>query len=76
MTRRLYSSLALIVVASAKNNGPERSFGSAYEKPRILSDTGLATGGPPVLQAQPVALIVSWRQIQALTLRPTIRTKG
>jgi len=24
------------------------------KKPRILSDTGLATGGPPVLQAQPV----------------------
>ena len=35
----------------------EGSSRSRCEKPRILSDTGLATGGPPVLQAQPVAPI-------------------
>jgi hypothetical protein len=37
-------------------NDQQKTEGVKDEKPRTLSGTGLATGGPPVLQAQPVAL--------------------
>ena len=48
----------------------QESFGATNEKPRILSDTGLATGGPPVLQAQPVALIGAGEKSRLYLLDP------
>ena len=49
------------------------------KKPRTLSGTGLATGGPPVLQARPVALILAGRRDNNAgpqLLRLTVRRNG
>ena len=47
------------------------------EKPRtFFKGTGLATGGPPVLQARPVAPFRRGSCFRSLFLRLTIREKG
>ena len=62
--------------------GNARSLGkSVYKtkKPRTLSGTGVATGGPPVLQARPVALIIVGRKDNNAgpqLLRLTVRRNG
>jgi hypothetical protein len=46
---------------------------SGCKKPRTLSGTGLATGGPPVLQARPVAPILQReRQFRPMLSRLTV----
>jgi len=53
----------------SKSAGCSLTVHLGRKKPRTLSGTGLATGGPPVLQARPVAPILRWeRQFRPVLL--------